>query len=104
MHHHDRLPVQLLRDERQRRRLPVDDDRHQLVRRLGDPVAVEAQDVSGDCSIGQKTGPASTFGPSGTQSELELGDDPEVAAAAAEAPEEVGVLVLARLARTRRRR
>jgi hypothetical protein len=44
--HHDRLPVQLLRDDRQRWRLAVDDDRHQVVGRVGDPVAVEAQDLA----------------------------------------------------------
>src|SRR5919109_663068 len=41
--HHNRLAVQLLGDERERRCLAVDQDRHQVVRRVGDPVAGEAQ-------------------------------------------------------------
>ena len=38
-----------------------------------------------------------TYGPTGIQPELEVGDDAEVPAAAPHAPEEVGVLVLAGL-------
>ena len=44
------------------------------------------------CSTGQKVGPANTVCDL-VQAEQERGDDAEVAAAAAERPEEVGVLV-----------
>ena len=94
--HHDRLPVQLLRDERQRRRLAVDDDRHQLVRRLRDPVAVEAQDLPGLLHRPEQR-PCQHLRAERHAAELELRDDPEVAAAPAHAPEEICVLVRARL-------
>src|SRR2546430_5265911 len=83
-------------DEGQRRRLPVDDDRHQLVRRVGERVAVEASHL-GRVFHRPEDWPGHHLRPQGVEPELELGDDPEVAAAAANAPEEVGVLILARL-------
>ena len=47
-------------------------------------------------SIGQMATVVATVGPDREELELELGDDAEVAAAAAQAPEQVGVLVGAR--------
>ena len=88
--------MQLVRDERQGGRLAVNDDRHQLVRRVRDPVAVEAQHFRRvphrPHDRARQHGRAE-----GHEVELELGDDPEVAAAATEAPEEVRVLVGGRL-------
>src|SRR5215212_1930693 len=43
--HDDPLTVQLRRNERQRWRLSVHDDGHKLVRRIGDPVAIEAKNL-----------------------------------------------------------
>ena len=88
--------MELRRHEGKRRCLPLDDDRHQLVRSVGAPIAIEAQerggivhrpeDRSGEHDRAHRVKP-----------KLELGDDPEVAAPAAQAPEEVRVLGLARL-------
>ena len=86
------LALQVGGDERQGRRLAVHDDRCQLVGDVGDPLPIEAQDVRrvvhhpGDRS-GQHDGPDRV------EPELELGDDPEVAAGTTQAPEQVGVLV-----------
>ena len=44
-HNHDRLPVELVGHERERGRLAVDDDRHQLVGRICEPLAVETQNL-----------------------------------------------------------
>lgn len=95
-HHHHGFPVQFGRQVRGLRSLAVDDGRGQLVRYGGDPFAVEAQqprrfghrpdDRAGQHHRAERMEP-----------ELELGDDAEVPAAAAHAPEEVRVLVLARL-------
>ena len=83
-------------DGGKRRGLALDDERHQFVRRLGAPLAVEAQEIwrlldrpeDRPCEDGRAHR---------VKAKLELGDDPEVSAAAAQAPEEVGVLGLARL-------
>ena len=52
--------------------------------------------TSAASSRGCRISPASASGPEGVEVELELGDDAEVAAAAAQRPEEVRVLVFAR--------
>ena len=72
------------------------DDRHQLVRRVGDPLAIEAEHVPGLLHR-PKHRPGQHLRPERHAPELELRDDPEVAAAAAHAPEEICVLVRARL-------
>ena len=89
--HDDLLAVDLLGEERQRRRLAQDGPHGELVRRLGDEVAVLLQHRLrlGDRVDDQA---AQHVGADGVESELEAGDDAEVAAAAAERPEEVGVL------------
>ena len=87
--------MELPRDEGKRRRPALDDDRHQLVRRLGAPLAVEAQEVRRLLDRPEDR-PGEHGRAHGVKAKLELGDDPEVAAAAAQAPEEVGVLGLAR--------
>ena len=55
----------------------------------------QARKTSGARSIGNMVSPARTVGPSGCRRKLELGDDAEVPAAAADAPEQVGVILLA---------
>ena len=90
------FPCSSVRDERQRRRLAMDDDRHQLVRRLRDPVAIEAQHLPGLLHRPEDR-PGQHLRPQRHAAELELGDDPEVAPAPAHAPEEVRVLLRARL-------
>ena len=89
------LAVQLFRQERHRRRAPVDDDRRQLVGHVLDPLAVEAQEV-GRVLHPPEDRPRDQRRPDWVEAKLELGDDPEVRAGAADAPEEVGVLALAR--------
>ena len=84
--HDDRLAVQLGRDDRQRRRLPVDDDRHQVIGRVRDPVPVEAQHVARLLHRPDDR-PGQDLCAERNAVELELRDDPEVAAAATEAPE-----------------
>jgi hypothetical protein len=74
----------------------VHDDRHQLVRRVRDPVAVETQHISRLLHRPEDR-PGEHLRAERDAVELELRDDSEVAAPAAEAPEQVGVLVLARL-------
>ena len=93
---HDRHAVQLRRDDRERRGHPVDDDRRELVRHVGDPIAIEAQDVRG-LLHGPEDRPRHHHGPERVEAELEFGDDPEVAAAAPNTPEQLGVLLLAGL-------
>src|SRR5688500_3422823 len=90
--HDDRLAVELVGHERQRRGLAVEDDRHKLVRRVRDPVAIEAQDLPGLLHR-PEDGACQDVRPERHAAELELRDDPEVTAAPAQAPEEIGVLV-----------
>jgi hypothetical protein len=66
----------------------VDHDRHQLVGRVRNPVAVEAEHI-GRILHRPEDRPGEHDRPHGMQAELELGDDAEVPAAAAEAPEEI---------------
>jgi hypothetical protein len=49
---HDELASYFRRHSRQRGRRSVEDDCRQFVRRVSDPVSIEAQ-ASGECSIGQ---------------------------------------------------
>ena len=56
-------------------------------------VAVEAHEVATPLEAGNTSMPPKTIGPSVVEPEMELGDDAEVAAAAPQTPEEVGVLV-----------
>ena len=74
----------------------MDDDRRQFIRHVGDPVAIEAKNVGRflhrpEDRSGQDTRTDRV------EPELELGDDAEVAAAPAQRPEELRVLVRARL-------
>src|SRR5262245_57493137 len=67
-----------------------DDDGHELVRRARDEVAVEGEDLTGS-RRGVQDEAGEDGRPDSVQLILERRDDAEVAAAAAEAPEEVGV-------------
>ena len=92
--HHDRLAVHVLGQERQRRSHPQVEDRRQLIGRRGDELAVEAQHLAGILErMEDRSGEHDR--PHGVKPVLERGNDAEVAAAAAEAPEEVRVLILA---------
>jgi hypothetical protein len=82
-HRDDGHAAQLRRDGLDRRRHPVDDDGGELVRHIGDPLAIEPQHVGRplhrpDDRAGEH------LGPDRIEPELELGDDPEVPAAASE--------------------
>ncbi len=87
----DLLAVDLLGEERQRRRLAQDGPHGELVRRLGDEFAVLLQHR---LRLGDRVHDESAqhVGADRVESELEAGDHAEVAAAASERPEEVGVL------------
>src|SRR5829696_10279983 len=79
-----------------RRRPALAEDRHHLVRLLGAPIAIEAQ------QLGRLIHPPEDRSrehgrPYGMKAELELGDDSEVSPAAAHPVEEVRVLRFARL-------
>ena len=69
----------------------MEHDRHQLVRGLGDPVPIEAQDL-GRLLDRPEDRPGEHHRAHRVEAKLELGDDAEVAAAAANPPEEIGVL------------
>src|SRR5262245_28171211 len=89
---HDRLSVYRLRKEGRGRRHPEDHDGRQLVGRGPDEVAVETQDLTRlrgrvEHHAGQDDRS------DGVQTILEGCDHREVAAATAEPPEEVGVLL-----------
>ena len=73
----------------------MDHDGHQLVGCVGDPVAVEAEHLR-RLLDGPEDGPRDDGRADLAEVEVERGDDAEVAAAAAHAPEEIGVLGLAR--------
>ena len=87
--------MELLGDERKRRRLAVDHDRHQLVGRAGEPVAVEAKHLRRFLHR-PRDRPGDDRRAELVELELELGDDAEVRAGATDTPEEIRVLVLAR--------
>ena len=87
-----RPPVQVLGDDRQRGDGAEPDDGAELVGRFGDEVPVEAQHVGG--ILGRPEDRSGHHGRAdGVQREPERGDDAEVAAAAAQRPEQVGVFV-----------
>ncbi len=97
---HDRLAVDLLRQERRRRGGCQADQRGQLVGAVADPVAVEAQDLAGALSgVEDRAGEDRRARPGGAWY-VERGRDAEVPAAAAQAPEQLAVLVLARVHQT----
>ena len=91
--HHDRAPVQILGDARQRRRGAEPHDRAELVGSVADEVAVAAEDLHGVGRV-PDDGPGQNGGADGVEAELERGDHAEVAAAASQRPEQVGELVL----------
>ena len=83
--------MQLLVDNRQRRDGAEPDDVAELVGRVGDELAVEAQDVGG--VLGRPEHRSGQDGGSDwVQPEPERGDDPEVSAAAPQRPEQLGVV------------
>jgi hypothetical protein len=88
-----RLPAQGLGDERGRRGREQDDARADRVRRAGHHVAEVAQHVGRHRGRVQEH-PAQHGRADRVQAELEAGDHAQVAAPAARAPEEVGVLGL----------
>ena len=92
---HDRergLAVELGRDERRGRSGHQDRDRREGLRRAGRDRAEAAQDLAGR----RHEQRAAEDHPDRIEAELEAGHDAEVAAAAADGPEQVGVLLLAR--------
>ena len=91
----DELPDQLRRHGRQRRRPALHDDRHELVGAVRDPVAMESQHLAGVLHRPEDRAGHDVRSQL-VEPELELGDDAEVAPATPHAPEQVGVLVLAR--------
>ena len=74
---------------------PLNDDGHQLVRAVGDPVAVKAQQLLG---LGHRPeGDAGEdIGTQWVEPELEARDNAEVAATPADTPEQLGILCFAR--------
>ena len=86
--------MHVLGQERQWRRELELEDRRQLVGRGGGELAVEAQNLR---RVVQRVEdrPGEHDRPDRVQAVLERGDDAEVAAAAADAPEQIGVVVLA---------
>src|SRR5262245_32934023 len=93
--HHHRAPVQMLGDGRQRWRGAKPHDRAEFVWSVAYEVAVEAKDLRGVRRV-PEDGPGEGRGPDRVEAELERGDDAEIAAAASQRPEQVGVLVLGR--------
>jgi hypothetical protein len=87
--------VQILGDDRQRRRGAEPHDRTELVGSVADEVAVEAEDLPGVGRV-PEDGPDQDGRPDGVEAELERGDHAEVAATASQRPEQVGMLVLGR--------
>jgi hypothetical protein len=90
----DRIAVQFGGNHRKRRSEPEVRDEADLVRRLSGELAEEAEDIRSHAHRPRQHA-GQHLGPERVKSELERGDDPEVAAAAAQAPEQVRVLVLA---------
>src|SRR5262249_61891913 len=62
---------------------------------VADEVAVDAEDLPGVGRV-PEDGSSQNGGPDGVEAELERGDHAEVATAASQRPEQVGVLVLGR--------
>ena len=84
--------MQVLGDDRQRGDGAEPDDGAELVGRFGGEVAVEAQHVGG--VVGRPEDGAGHHGRADRmQGEPERGDDAEVAAAASQRPEQIGVFV-----------
>src|SRR5919106_3257735 len=88
------LAVQLRRHNRERRGLPMNNDRCQLVGHLGDPLAVETQHLRGFLHR-PEDGAGECRGAQWIEAKLEFGDDAEVATPAAHSPEQICILVLA---------
>jgi len=86
-----RLPAQFGRDVGDRGGAAVHDHRHQFVRCLSGPVAVETQYLRRS-GPGPEDRPGHDNRTDSAQPELELGDDSEVAAAPADSPEQIRVL------------
>ena len=93
--HHDRLAVHVLGQEGERRGHAQLEDRRQLVGRRGDELAVEGEHLAGILE-GVKDRPGEHDRSHRVKPVLERGHDAEVPAAAADPPEEVGVLIPAR--------
>ena len=74
------------------RGLPLYDARRQLIRAVGDPIAIEAKKLWGILHP-PEDGAGEYLRPDRVQLELELRDDAEVAAATAHAPEKIFVVV-----------
>src|SRR4249919_1373643 len=87
-----RPEVQFLADSWQRRDRAEPNDVAELVRRVGDEFAVEAQDVGGVLGRPEYRS-GRDGGADGVQREPERADDAEVPAAAPQRPEQVGVIV-----------
>ena len=84
----------VLRDERQGRSDLVRREAAELLGCVGDELAVEPQQVAGLVELEEHRPAVDVL--DRAHPELERRDDPEVAAAAADGPEEVGVLLVAR--------
>ena len=93
-HRDDGLADKVGRNRRERRRQPLDHDRRQVVRALGDPVAVEAEHPLGLLDRPEHRAPHD-LRTQLDQPELERRHHAEVAAATPQRPEQVGVLVVA---------
>ena len=102
-HGHHRLPVPLLGDERRRRRETHGGHQGQLPGSARGELLVEAEDL-----LGVVGGPGDQSADDGrahfVESEGELGDHPEVAAAPAQRPEQLGLVLPTGVAQSGRRR
>ena len=83
--------MELLVDDRQGRDRAEPDDGAELVRRVGEEVAVEAQDVGGVLGRPEQR-PGRDDGADRVQREPERGDDAEVPASSSQGPEQVRVI------------
>ena len=92
-HQDERLAVAVLGDERQRRRDLVRREAAELLGRVGDELAVEPEQVAGLVQLEEHRPAVDVL--DRAEPELERRDDAEVAAAAPDRPEEVGVVLLA---------
>ncbi len=91
----DMFAHQVGRNDRQCRRPPLHGDCHELVGAVRDPVPIKAEHFRGVVH-GPEDRTRHNVRTHRVKPELEVGDDAEVAATAPHAPEEVGVLELAR--------
>src|SRR6266487_6474802 len=82
--------MQLLWDDGKWRSPTVDNDRRQVVRHIGDPVPVEAQDLRRVLHWPEDR-PGQHDRAEGVETKLELGNDPEIPSCPAHTPEEIGV-------------